>query len=275
VVIALLVVLVVVLVIALTAGEVVHRQRGATADESHGGFRLDLLAGATLTLAVVMCSFMLASSWNSWDAGQVASANEAGAVSALFEAGSDLSNRGDAERIGADTICYANAIVYDEWPRLGAGKQPASPVVDHWRVQLEKDIRRSQTHSTAFISSVPSADAARSQTHYVRLAGSTRQPPTFLYLLLFLICGSAVFFITAFTVHRIPARLRVPIIGVVTFLLVATLAAIVNLSHPYNGVDPVGPSFMKQVSAASGRDYQLLWGHPQQACDTQGNPVAG
>jgi hypothetical protein len=50
------------------------------------------------------------------------------------------------------------------------------------------------------------------------------------------------------------------------------LASIVNLSHPYNGVDKVGPGFMRQVATASGRDYQLLWGAPQQACDDRGNP---
>lgn len=273
VVITLVLVLAVALAIALAVGELVHRRRRPTADESHGGFRLDLLAGASLTLAVVMCSFMLASSWNSWDAAQNASGAEAGAVSALFQSGSDLPNRGDAERIGADSICYAHAIVYDEWPRLGAGKQPASPVVDHWRVQLETDIRLAQTHSTSFISSVPNADAVRSQTHYVRLVASTRQPPPYLFWLLILVCATAVFFITAFTVHGIPSKLRVPVIAVVTLLLAATLASIVNLWHPYNGVDRVGPAFMSQVATASGRDYQLLWGHPQTACDDRGNPA--
>jgi hypothetical protein len=275
VVVVLVVVLVAALAVALTAGELVHRRRGPTSDANHGGFRLDLLAGASLTLAVVMCSFMLASSWNSWDAAQNASGNEAGAVSALFQTGSDLPNQGDSERIGADTICYAHSIVADEWPRLGAGRQPASPVVDHWRVQLEIDIRLAQTHSRSFISSVPNADATRSQTHYVRLVGSTRQPPPYLFVLLTLVCAVAIFFITAFTVHGIPTRLRVPVIGAVTFLLVATLASIVNLSHPYNGVDKVGPGFMQQVATASSRDYQLLWGHPQRACDDRGNPLGG
>jgi hypothetical protein len=272
VVVTLVVVLVVALAIALSVGELVHRRRGPTSDESHGGFRLDVLAGASLTLAVVMCSFMLASSWNTWDTAARDSGSEAGAVSALFQAGSDLPNRGDAQRIGSDTICYAHAIAADEWPLLGAGRQPASPVVDHWRVQLEKDIRHAQTHSTAFISSVPNADAARSQTHYVRLVGSTRQPPVYLFILLIMVCAAAIFFITAFTVHRIPARLRVPVIGVVTVLLVATLAVIVNLSHPYNGVDKIGPGFMQQVAGASSRDYQLLWGQPEQTCDATGAP---
>jgi hypothetical protein len=272
VVVVLVLVLAVALAVALSAGELVHRRRGPSADHNHGGFRLDLLAGASLTLAVVMCSFMLAASWNSWDAAQNAAGAEAGAVSGLFQTGSDLPHRGDSERIGADTICYAHAIVTDEWPLLGAGRQPASSVVDHWRVQLEKDIRLAQSHSTSFISSVPTADAARSQTHYVRLVGSTRQPPPYLFVLLILVCTAAIFFITAFTVHGIPARLRVPVIGVVTFLLIATLASIVNLSHPYNGVDKVGPGFMKQVAIASSRDYQLLWGHAQRACDDRGNP---
>ncbi len=152
-VVTLVVVLVAALVVALTAGELVHRHRTPSADESHGGFRLDLLAGASLTLAVVMCSFMLASSWATWDTANRDSGSEAGAVSGLFQTGSDLPNRGDAERIGADTICYAHSIVSDEWRRLGAGKEPASPVVDHWRVELEKDIRFAQTHSVPFISS--------------------------------------------------------------------------------------------------------------------------
>ena len=273
VVVTLIVILVVTLAIALGVGEVVHRHRGPRADRDHGGFKLDLLAGAALTLAVVMCSFMLASSWGTWDTAARDAGNEAGAVSGEFQSGSDLPNRGDAQRIGADTICYAHAIAEDEWPLLGAGKEPASPLVDHWRVQLEKDIRRAQTHSTPFISSVPIADAQRSQTHYVRLVSSTREPPAYFFVLLILICASAIFFITAFTVHGIPGRLRIPVIGVVTFLLLATLAVIVDLSHPYDGAKKVGPDFMRQVATAGSRDYQLLWGQPADACDSRGNPT--
>lgn len=274
VVVTLVVVLVIALATALAAGEVVHRHRGPRADKDHGGFRLDLLAGASLTLAVVMCSFMLASSWSTWDTAARDAGTEAGAVSGLFQTGSDLPNQGDAQRIGQDTICYAQAIAEDEWPRLGAGKQPASPYADHWRVQLQMDIRRAQTHSVPFISSVPIADAQRSQTHYVRLVASTRQPPPYLFILLILVCTSAIFFITAFTVHGIPTRLRIPVIAVVTLLLVATLAVIVDLSHPYNGVTEVGPGFMRQVATASTRDYELLWGHSPQACDSSGRPLS-
>lgn len=63
-------------------------------------------------------------------------------------------------------------------------------------------------------------------------------------------------------------------IAVVTFLLVATLAVIVDLSHPYNGANNVGPGFMRQVATASSRDYQLLWGHAEQACDVRGRPTS-
>jgi hypothetical protein len=223
---------------------------------------------------VVMCSFMLASSWSTWDTAARDAGSEAGAVSGLFQAGSDLPNGADAQRIGEDTICYAQAIAEDEWPRLGAGKTPASPYADHWRVQLQKDVRLAQTHSVPFISSVPIADANRSQTHYVRLVSSTRQPPIYLFVLLILVCMSAILFITAFTVHGIPGRLRIPVIGVVTFLLVATLAVIVDLSHPYDGVTKVGPGFMQQVADASTRDYQLLWGQPPGLCDGNGRPIS-
>jgi hypothetical protein len=144
---------------------------------------------------------------------------------------------------------------------------------EHGGFKLEKDIRTAQTHSEPFISSVPIADAQRSQAHYVRLVSSTRQPPTYLFVLLILVCTSAIFFITAFTVHGIPGNLRMPVIGVVTFLLVATLAVIVDLSHPYDGVTKVGPGFMRQVADASSRDYQLLWGEKLTACDGNGRPL--
>jgi hypothetical protein len=266
--------LVVALVIALALGELLHRHRGPRADKEHGGFKLDLLSGAALTLSVVMCSFMLASSWGTWDSAARDAGSEAGAVSGLFQSGSDLPDQDDAQRIGEETICYAHAIAEDEWPRLGSGEHPVSAYADHWRVQLEKDIRLAQTHSEPFISSVPIADAQRSQTHYVRLVSSTRQPPTYLFVLLILVCTSAIFFITAFTVHGIPGNLRMPVIGVVTFLLVATLAVVVDLSHPYDGVTKVGPDFMRQVADASSRDYRLLWGEPENACDANGRPLS-
>jgi hypothetical protein len=266
-------VLVLALVVALAAGEVVHRRRGDSAEERHGGFRLDLLAGASLTLAVVMCSFMLATAWGAWDAAARDAGAEAGGVSALFQAGSDLPQRADARRIGQDTICYARAVAYDEWPRLGSGHEPVSPQVDGWRVQLERDIRLAQERSTAFISSVPNADAQRSQTHYVRLVASTREPPTYLFVLLICVCATAIFFISAFTVHGIPVRVRVPVIGVVTALLVGTLAVIADLSHPYDGLHKVGPGFMEQVAASSARDYRLLWGSDVTVCTPQGAVV--
>jgi hypothetical protein len=39
-------------------------------------------------------------------------------------------------------------------------------------------------------------------------------------------------------------------------------------------VTKVGPDFMRQVADASSRDYRLLWGEPENACDANGRPLS-
>lgn len=111
---ALSITLVVSLAIAFGVGEVVHHYRTPYADESHGGFRLDLLAGSALTLAVIMCSFTLAISYSRFNDAARDASNEAGAVSALYEAAGLLPDEADARLLQQDTICYARAVVDDE-----------------------------------------------------------------------------------------------------------------------------------------------------------------
>lgn len=110
------------------------------------------------------------------------------------------------------------------------------------------------------MSAVRDAEELRTNTHQVRLVTSTRTAPFYLFGLLIVVCAAAIFFVTAFTVHDIPRRLRASVIGVLTVLLAATLAVIVDLDHPYNGVSNIGPRDMPQVAATSTQNYGELWG---------------
>src|SRR4029079_3223037 len=38
-------------------------------------------------------------------------------------------------RLQGDLVCYARAVVYDEWPLMASGR--SSPVVDHWVTEID------------------------------------------------------------------------------------------------------------------------------------------
>ncbi|MEP6851269.1 MAG: hypothetical protein ABJA87_01165 [bacterium] len=57
--------------------------------------------------------------------------------------------------------------------------------------------------------------------------------------------------LTAFTVHEIPGRLRLSVVAVLTMVLATTLAVIVDLDHPYTGVNNVTAKDMVRVAQNS------------------------
>jgi hypothetical protein len=142
-------------------------------------------------------------------------------------------------------------------------------------VTLQTDISRiGQDKTVTAVSALRDADQLRTRTHQIRLVTSNRQAPFYLSLLLIVVCAAAIFFVTAFTVHGIPRTLRVPVIAVLTVLLAGTVAVIVDLDHPYNGVSNVGPSYMRQVAGNSTANYALRWsGARVDRCDADGQPT--
>ncbi len=269
------VVVVAVMVVALVVGELLHRRRPMSHDEELGGFRLDVLAGSGLTLAVIMCSFMLAVSYSAFDSTNRDAGAEAGAIAGVYEAAGLLSDRTASAAMQQDVICYTRALVSDEWPRLGTGQPAASPTVEHWRRQLGVDIRSvvAEDQQSA-LSAVRTADVDRTATRQRRLVTSQRQTPIILYILLLVVSAAAILSVTAFTVRGLPDRLRAPIIVTLTVLLAATVYIISDLDHPFSGPIAISADYLAGVAANSASDYQAMYGTPVQSCDGAGRPTA-
>lgn len=266
------IIVVVLMAVAVLIGERVHRRRPATPDEQHGGFSLDLLAGATLTLAVIMCSFMLAVTYSSYDASNHDAADEAGAVAGLYEACGLLPDRAAAQQIQQATICYARSIVSDEWSRMGEPGFTGSAQVDHWRADLGKHIRDADSSgaSASALTTVRDADVTRTQTRQVRLVTADTHAPVYLYLLLVMVCAVAMFVVTAFTVRGMPRALRLPIVVLLSVLLSATLVIIDDLDHSFTGVSTISAGYVADVGDTSSALYHTVWGVPVEACDAAG-----
>ncbi len=268
----LVVALVVSLAAAVGAGEALQA-RGSIPD-AHGGFRLDLLAGSALTLAVIMCSFMLATTYTSYDGAGIDASREAASVSAEYQAATLLPNESDATTVSQDVLCYARAVSSDEWPHLGH-RATSSHRVEQWRVRLQSDLRRiGMTRNSPAVQDLRTADQDRALTHQVRLTTAVNRTPIYLFVLLIAVAAAAIFFVTAFTVHTIPRRLRVAVVGVLTLLLAGTLAVIIDLNHPYNGVSRLGPEAMNRATAMNAANYSdLFHGARITACDAEGRPT--
>ena len=273
---------------AIGAGEFTHRRRhaghpgapwpdarAAEVDHLHGGFKLDLLVGSALTLAVIMCSFMLATSYTDFDDAVRQASNEAGAVSAFYETAGTVPVEATARRLQQDAVCYGRAVVADEWPRLQESGS-ISPRAELWRVRVLTDIRAVAGVPAAApgVSAVVAAEQQVAVTHQARLLTADRKAPWYLFLLLIAVCTAAVYFISAFTARAIPARLRRGVVVVLAVLLAGTLAVIVDLAHPYRGISNVGPQYLASIDRENTANYRQLWGGAADIvlCDAAGVP---
>jgi hypothetical protein len=170
-------------------------------------------------------------------------------------------------------ICYARAVVNDEWPSMAVGQ--SSPVVDHWVDQLDDDMvalpvttnKEIEVFNTWF-----SRAAERQEGRRGRLAESAPYVPPFVWAMLVLLFVVVVGYQVLFASPKRPLIPQVLGVSAVAATMLAGIVVVYVLDAPFadRGAQ-LPPTRMQSTLTAMETEYH---GNPTPIpCDATGNPT--
>ena len=158
-------------------------------------------------------------------------------VATLYEADS-------RDQIGHELICYARAVIDDEWPRMTRGEpsELATAAADRL-IRSVGGLERSSPDSAALVSSL---DRVRelSETRAARLQASTDNLPFMFWL--FMILGGLILclYATILAGRERPFGQFIYILPV-ALLLLSSMYLVAAFERPFSGSNAIGPTAME------------------------------
>ncbi len=269
------IVLIVVLadVAAIAAMELIRRWA-----PSDGFFRdSQIAAGAftvTGTIFAVMVGFVFLIAFQSYASARSSTRAEAGATAAGFHA-ADAFTQSSRDALQGDLICYARAVVYDEWSAMADDR--ASAVASHWESRLETAFEAVHpvgvTASNAQQNWFEETDARRGARR-ARLAEADPFVPTSIWLLLVIAGLAVVAFALYFADRRERRDSQLLLLVAVTTVVTASLLTIAFLDNAYGDHDgAITPKAMRATLTALERERAAS--HPERGipCKSDGAPI--
>lgn len=171
-----------------------------------------------------------------------------------------------------DLVCYARAVVSDEWPLMATGR--SSPVVDHWVTEIDVsmiDVPIQTAKETEVFNMWFQRSSERQEGRRARLAEAAPLIPSFVWavlvLLLVLVIGYQILFVRA-GLPLVPQAFGV---GATAATLVAGLVLIYVLDMPFaDRGAAIAPTRMQATALVLESQYQ---GSPESIpCDASGKP---
>jgi hypothetical protein len=243
-----------------------------------GGFFTDSdraagVFGVTGTGFAVLLAFVIFLSFSSYDRAREKASAEAVAISQLFRT-AKLFSPDTRRKLHAELICYARAVVHDEWNTMRDDRE--SPVVDGWLVRIEQTVETIDVNGDKQLVAYEhwfDQAAERREGRRGRLAEAEPLVPSLVWLALFLGGALIVAYMCFYADPAEPVVVQALMMGVVTTMVVAGMLVVRFLDRPYeNASGSIKPTAMTMTlgrmeteSAASDTDAARL-------CDERGRP---
>jgi Protein of unknown function (DUF4239) len=192
--------------------------------------------GVAGTGFAVLLAFVVLVAFEQFNDAKDGAQAESDAVIELFRDAAFF-DRADRTRMQADLVCYARAIVEQEWPAMREGNGDPLPVVERWVVDLQAVYQRLPVRTPreeAVFASILELRTARIDARRERL--SQAEPTVTSPVWFILIVGALVSigFVLLFIDRRGEAFLaQAALISTVTVIVVAGLLLVWFLDHPY------------------------------------------
>jgi hypothetical protein len=170
------------------------------------------------------------------------------------------------------SICYARAVIHDEWPAMRHGDR--SPVVQEWVNRLEKGLHHlnpeTPAQQAAFLQLLQQQDK-RTDARRERLSEANRALPAPAWFVLGLGAIVTVGFALFFADRREHFIVQGTLIAAIAALVVSGLLLVWFLDHPYeNRAGSIKPDEMERQLVIIENEQSKL----APPCDEAGNPVA-
>jgi len=181
----------------------------------------------------VLLAFVLFLAFEGYVRAQDGASREAVAVTQLLRL-TKLFPEPQHEELRGELVCYARAVVSDEWPRMASGEE--SPLVDRRLGAIESTIDGTPVDSArteVVLSSWLDEMSERREGRRARLAEASSAIPDPVWLMLVLGAALTVLYLVVFADRRERAWVQGAMSGTITALVVSSLLVIHFLDHPF------------------------------------------
>jgi hypothetical protein len=244
-----------------------------------GGFFTDLdraagVFGVIGTSFAVLLAFVIFVAFESYGNAKDKAGQEAVAVTELYHT-TRLAPTDARRELSGEAICYARAVIDDEWPLMK--NEGRSAVVEGWLDRFDASIARLDLGRRAEALAVGhwiDENATRREGRRGRLAEAAPFVPAPLWFALIVGAVVLVGFMCFFADPKEPFFVQAMMIGAVTAIILAGLLAIRFLDNPYEdrsgSIKPVEMTRTLQLMEVQNRRLDPNLRLP---CDDRGNPT--
>jgi hypothetical protein len=191
--------------------------------------------GVVGTAFAVLLAFVMFVAFQSYADARRAAQQEAAAVEAIFHT-SELVGAAQRDDLQGELVCYARAVVHQEWPALDDAE--GSPVVDQWRLEMEDTVRgldlRTEQERVGFGQLLRQRDVG-AESRRLRLEEADPIVSLPVWFILGLGGFATAAFVLLFTDRREAFFVQGAMMGAAAAMVAASLLLVWFLDHPYEG----------------------------------------
>ncbi|MDQ8705156.1 hypothetical protein RCO28_22045 [Streptomyces sp. LHD-70] len=218
------------------------------------------------TLATLILAFAIVVAAESFGAAGEASRTEAGAVDHLYEV-AEFVEGPTREKLQADTVCYARAVQFHEWPRMAKGETSDVPSV--WSTRLRSDLKASDKNGPAF-EMIVAADNERSQARQKRVSEASPTIPEVMYWFM-LLALAVVIAGLAFCLPYRKQGTELVCLVVLSALIAGCLMLTRDIDRPFDGLINIDAAAMQAAQTDISGDFARAYPKQPLPCDASGS----
>jgi len=227
--------------------------------------------GVLATGFAVLLGLVVVLAFTSYDASRSGAEDEATIVGQQYEVAQLMAPPG-GRRLAAELVCYARSVVYQEWPRMERGHQPAG--LNPWGAELFRTLRgiapQTASEQAAYgkwLDQRLDRESARS----ARIHGAAGVIPASLWIILFLTAGVIAAFMLLFADSGERAFVQASLIGTVVLVMSSTLLLIFMLDNPYaKGLGQLQPTAMQRTLRLLDQERSIVADPTPPPCNAAG-----
>jgi len=182
----------------------------------------------------VLLAFVLFLAFEGYNRAREGASREAVAVTQLLRM-TRLFPEPQQDELRGDLVCYARAVVADEWPKMNAGGE--SPLAAHWLEAIESTVDRTpvdNARTEVALAQWLDQTTERREGRRARLYEATSPIPASVWLMLILGAALTVLNVLLLADRRERRWVQSTMIATITALVVSSLLVINFLDHPFS-----------------------------------------
>jgi hypothetical protein len=238
------------------------------------GDRASGVFGVLATGFAILLGLVVVLAFTSFDESRAGAEAEARIVVQQVETAQIMPEE-DRDELTGQLVCYARAVVYQEWPEmedgeLGEAVNPWGPVLFQTLRTIDPETPAAQAAYGKWLDQTSDRELARND----RVHGAVGVIPVALWLVLFISAAVLFWFMLFFADSAEGPVVQATLMGGVTIVITATLLLINVLDNPFrDGVGGLQPVAMERTLEIIDQELSVAGQATAPPCDASGNAL--